>query len=271
MKTIFKICLCLLISINLYAQNKYSTEIECYSVLTNNVDVYLRIAESEIDLEKFKTVIRNGDISTLENTQISDMQLGSLTKTELKLLRNMYYAKEGYIFNDEELTKYFNQFYWYKPKTKDISFSRQKKNIIERIKLFEDESTIEYPIIKDEVIWKYWNYGADQKAPELKLKKDLSFEYTPWEGCTRLMSVEGKWSIADNKIELMIEEEKVLFGGYLISDDCPYIENGSIVVINYEKPIKIILPINKSLTYEEYKFPWGKNWIQIGSYDCFME
>lgn len=53
--------------------------------------------------------------------QLTQYDLASLSKVELKLMRNEIFARRGYIFKDEQLNKYFNQQEWYQPLFEDIS------------------------------------------------------------------------------------------------------------------------------------------------------
>ena len=57
-----------------------------------------RAWSDEIDLLRYKTVIRNGIIEEIDDKYLNDLQLGVLTKTELKLLRNFFMLKKGIFF-----------------------------------------------------------------------------------------------------------------------------------------------------------------------------
>ncbi|MCG8581408.1 MAG: YARHG domain-containing protein [Bacteroidales bacterium] len=46
----------------------------------------------------------------------SDIDLRTLSLSDLKLLRNEIYARKGYIFKSKELSLHFQKFQWYKPK-----------------------------------------------------------------------------------------------------------------------------------------------------------
>lgn len=253
-----------------FEKNKYSTDINCDYPLGYDVQRYLNSAEKNIDLEKYRTIISNGDIDAIENPYLDDLQLGVLNKTELKLFRNMFFAKKGYIFTDDELTKYFNQFKWYEPKSKDVTFTDREQSAIDRIKLFEADATVNYEFEKKSVLWECFNGGADQRGPLLKLNKDKTFEYTPAATINRVQNVCGTWNIANNKIVLSVKSENVFFGGYVADDTTPYIKNGTPVSIVYNQPIIITLPINKSETFEKYNFKFGESWIRIGSGDWYI-
>ena len=250
-----------------FEKNKYSTEINCEYPFTYDASRRIETAEKDIDLLRYKTIIRNGIIEEIEKPYLNDLQLGALTKTELKLFRNLFYAKKGYIFNDEELTKYFKQFPWYNPQSKNITFTDLENAAINKIKIFEAESTITYNFEKENIIWEAWNGGANERGPLLKLNKDTSFEYIPGQTINRLKKVKGKWSISNNKLILMAESEEAIFGGY---DHYDSFKNGTPVIIKYGDPVKITLPINESPAYKNYNLNWSDKWLMIGSSDYYI-
>lgn len=65
----------------------------------------------------------------------------SMTKEQLRLFRNMFYAKHGYIFKDEYLRDYFNSIegFEYKMNSKfsEVDFNEIEKKNIENIKQIE--------------------------------------------------------------------------------------------------------------------------------------
>ncbi|GHV54952.1 hypothetical protein AGMMS49579_16570 [Spirochaetia bacterium] len=65
------------------------------------------------DSQNFKNkIINNGDINMLKSI-INFQSLISFSKDELRLLRNMIYAKYNYSFKSNELRNYFSKFKWY--------------------------------------------------------------------------------------------------------------------------------------------------------------
>ena len=72
----------------------------------------------EIDLEKYKT-----------------------SKKDLKLLRNLVYAKHGYHFKSEELNNIFSEFDWYAVNLNfsEDDFSSKEKKLLKRIKKYESK------------------------------------------------------------------------------------------------------------------------------------
>lgn len=62
------------------------------------------------------------------------------SKEDLRLLRNLVFAKHGYKFKSEDLQKIFNQFEWYKenPNFSENDFSPAEKELIEIILRYEN-------------------------------------------------------------------------------------------------------------------------------------
>ncbi|MBR6154136.1 MAG: YARHG domain-containing protein [Treponema sp.] len=275
MKKGFALLFILSVIIPVYSQDdeisKYSKEINCEYPLSDDIAKWLDWAEEDLDLEKYKTIIRNGDISAIEEPYLNDLQLGVLTKTELKLFRNLFFAKKGYIFSDKELEKYYMQFEWYQPTTKNVTFTDREQIAINIIKLFEAESTIKYYYENRDIVWEQWNGGADQRGFLLKLNKNKTFEYIPGSVINRLTKLTGKWAISNNKIILSVEKEFVQFGGYIASHpNTPYIDKATPATITFDKPIKITLPLNESESDKIYNFTWSESWIMLGSSECYM-
>ena len=251
--------------------SKYAKEINGQNPETWRISERLESANMYYDLERYKTIIRNGDISAIENPYLNDLQLGVLSKTELKLFRNMFYAKKGYIFSDIELEKYYKQFEWYHPNTKDVTFTQSEQTSINKIKIFESESDTNYDYENRTIVWEQWNGGGDQRGYLLTLSNDNTFEYIPSHSLNRLRKINGTWSISNNKIVLTIETENVLFGGYVYQHpNTPYFTGGTPVLITYETPIKITLPLNETDVDKKYNFSWSEKWIKIGSTDCYI-
>ena len=76
-----------------------------------------------------------------------ESDLSSLSNHDLMIARNEIYARHGYIFNDAELSDYFNAQGWYSPRIKSDDFSEdmlseiEKKNI-QTIKALESGTPI---------------------------------------------------------------------------------------------------------------------------------
>lgn len=74
----------------------------------------------------------------------SEEELRSLTKNQLRILRNTFYAFQGYKFLSSDLTEFFNQFDWYKKMSMgdksndDIVIWPDEKLRVDLIKLIEE-------------------------------------------------------------------------------------------------------------------------------------
>lgn len=79
-------------------------------------------------------------------TELSKSDLYGLTPRQLTYLRNSIYARHGYVFNSDELNKYFNQFSWYYPDS-SVSGSvlnKTEQANVEMIKEYQKDYGKEY-------------------------------------------------------------------------------------------------------------------------------
>jgi hypothetical protein len=65
--------------------------------------------------------------------------LNSLSKYDLKIMRNEIFARYGYIFQTEDMRNYFNRQTWYTPRYSDVNsfLTKIEKKNIDLIKYFE--------------------------------------------------------------------------------------------------------------------------------------
>ncbi|MDR2942034.1 MAG: YARHG domain-containing protein [Treponema sp.] len=75
--------------------------------------LFLLIANDLFSNDFKNDIVYNGNIILLENP-IGASQLINFTPFELRILRNMIYAKYNYRFRRSDLREYFSQFSWYK-------------------------------------------------------------------------------------------------------------------------------------------------------------
>lgn len=125
MKKFLVILLCILVSLSLFAEEQ--------ALLTE----YFNSALDSMYPVKAKRVIF-GDVDILDDG-LSEFDLAVLSNEELRVLRNMIYARHGNIFTSEDLTVYYSNFPWYVPskKVSDSELSESELQLIERIRLFE--------------------------------------------------------------------------------------------------------------------------------------
>jgi hypothetical protein len=85
-----------------------------------------------------KIIVNNGYLPFL--SYLHDTDLAVLTKDELRILRNIIFAKYGRIFQSKDLTDHFSNFDWYKPQYQNVddSLTDADRWLIERIQSFED-------------------------------------------------------------------------------------------------------------------------------------
>ncbi|MDQ1772777.1 YARHG domain-containing protein [Labilibaculum sp. A4] len=120
-----------------YSYNDYEifadTLIETYKHTTQAVDYKYSLPDSVDGLDGVETKEKinyehyilktNGTFEKVRTTKeiFSRQDLLKLDKKTLRLLRNEFFARYGYIFKDKELTDYFSQMDWYNPRFKDVS------------------------------------------------------------------------------------------------------------------------------------------------------
>ena len=109
--------------------------------------------------------VQNGDLTLFDN-KISDLALAKMNNSELRLLRNMAYAKYGHIFNSEDLTKFYSQFGWYKPvkKVSDSELSEKELKLVNRITVFETRQETKASLKFGKEINGVWHISAVMPA-----------------------------------------------------------------------------------------------------------
>lgn len=135
-----------------YFQIYDDTLIEVSDSKIQAVDYSYSLPDSIDDLDDIETnksiVIHHYIIKPngrIEEIKVSDgiyhrSYLESLSKDELRLLRNTFYARYGYIFKSKDLFDYFSKNQWYHPRFKDVSnkLTAFEKYNIELIKEVEE-------------------------------------------------------------------------------------------------------------------------------------
>lgn len=106
-----------------------------------------------------------GNIDLLDE-QISDFDLAKLSNEDLRILRNIIYAKHGNIFSSNDLNEYFTNFSWYKPvkKISDSQLTEKELELIKRILIFEkrNENTKNIKIDENVGVYQlgYWGVAS---------------------------------------------------------------------------------------------------------------
>ena len=102
---------------------------------------------SESEIELATTVDACNDIEgynvILSERKLTEDDLAGKSKEELRLLRNMIYARYGYRFKSDDLYQHFSKYSWYAPTTSDGAYvygkmSETEKYNIDFIKQHEE-------------------------------------------------------------------------------------------------------------------------------------
>ncbi len=183
------------------------------SLLSNdNLKICEQFLHDEFDPNYFIKKIEQGDIS-FSNHYLSEIHLASMNKEQLKILRNFYFAKYGYIFKSDDLNKYFTKFNWYIPKINDQDnilkkFSEIESNSVNRISLFE-KNLNEKPLLNISYLNGKWHFGEtvgsgyDQRYI---FKNDKTFIFYPSEmwDLKNYAYLSGNFELSNGKLILSV-------------------------------------------------------------------
>jgi hypothetical protein len=98
-----------------------------------------------------------GDVDLLK-LKLDIFSLAQMDNQNIKFIRNMIYAKYGYIFDSQGLVEYFSRFNWYDPKYSDVNsfLTEIDKYNIQLIQMFETRNEDFSNIIWDDPVG-VWN------------------------------------------------------------------------------------------------------------------
>lgn len=177
----------------------------------------------------------------IENTKKSftSISLALLNKQELRILRNMFYAKYGKIFSSKDLSDYFENFFdWYEPEYQNVEDKLDKIEIenIKKIELFEKGYSIPENILKDDYIGTWIDFN--------------SYDYT---GTLQRYIIRN-----DNTITYYCSDGRDNFESFYGYDGIYTIENGFLII-----QIKKILYHDFSYIYSQYSAINGYSFSDI--------
>jgi hypothetical protein len=189
-----------------------------------------------------KRVVYNGFIQLLDS-EIPDSALAILSKEELRRLRNTIYAKYGMTFQSADLTKHFQQFSWYSPKSSNVEGQLKEvdKVNIENIQAFEN--AVPNPkVTKKDLVGKYieW-FPVPSWSPELEINTNNTIEKRRWDNEDNWT---GTYKIENGFLVVLVTEQGVSdyyskLANWQWPDGVTY-DNGK---ITYRVPIKMIFPV----------------------------
>jgi len=250
--------------------------------------IYNLDQEFEIEARYFDSLRKNrfenafrileGDISLLKY-RLSWHQVGQLSEDELSLLKNVILAKNGYIFDDSELSTFFERFDWYIPvnNSAESRFSDEDSynlNFIDGI--MNVFSTVSSSITDDHLVgvWHPSSIIPSARADVFVLFDDHSFiwDSSPMYIYDRLSQYSGNWKLEENTLVLNIDEYKWIAGGRIVPDTMNYpngLVDGTMKIIpTHDQPIQIRLPISENVLDPETAFefkPDGMARITFGN------
>jgi hypothetical protein len=116
------------------SNNYYSSEPQNGTESITDTDVTEEIIdESDEEMQEEMSVSQSNEFNeTLYERQLQESDIEGLSSNELELMRNMIYARHGYIFQRMDLLDYFKQYSWYYPKYSDVNDVYEMMSDIER-------------------------------------------------------------------------------------------------------------------------------------------
>ncbi|WP_022932769.1 YARHG domain-containing protein [Treponema bryantii] len=231
-----------------------------------------------------KIILGNID---LFSEYISDFDLAVLNNSDLRILRNMIYAKHGNIFSSSDLTNYYSNFNWYKPakKVKDSDLTEEELKLIERIKLFETRDEIKKNVILKnmEGVWQDYFIMAAGWSNRFVFyeNKNAEFIFSQMRYIPLAQEMHGTYEVKGNVLILKIKE--IIYNSYIPEYDkinmyeLDYIPNNR-NTITFKNPIEFKFPIknfelNKTWKQRNYStnedVEFTKDYIELGSFSYY--
>jgi hypothetical protein len=166
-------------------------------------------------------IIYYGYLSLLDR-EIPNTALAVLSKEELRLLRNAIYAKHGMIFQSNDLTTHFQQYSWYRPRSRNVETQLTEVDRINigNIQVFENAQP-NRNLRKNQLVGEYVNFfPVPSGSGHLHINDNNTIEINEW-------PIDGS----------------TYKGTYTI-------ENGFLIVLiaGYETPIKLVFPVSDEIS-----------------------
>lgn len=250
-----------------------------------SITEYYNNSLNELIPTKAKKIIL-GNIDLLSET-ISDFDLAILSNSDLRILRNMIYAKYGNIFSSSDLTNYYSNFAWYKPskKVKDSDLTEEELKLIERIKIFEtrDENKKNVNLKSMEGIWQDYFIMADGWSNRFVFYSDnkLDFLYSQMRYIPLAKEMIGTYEIKGNVLIFKVKE--IIYNSYTPKyDTIGFYDIWEIPdnrnTVTFKNPLEFKFPIknfelNKTWKQRNYStnedVEFTKDYIELGSFSYY--
>ena len=206
--------------------------------------------------------ISTGDLSLLER-RLNFFSLGLLTGEELRLLRNMIYAKAGYVFQSQSLNDHFRQFDWYRPvnNNNEIELSSLDRRNIHDIRSFEGIDRQQNDILSYDQLIGLWHKSLIMPSGFAEVFQfygngGFKYRFSQMRELPIIDSIEGHYRIEGNALVLSLK------GKYLHSgdDDIEYSgafghqwKNSRLEYAEYQRTI--VLPITSVFKAKDISGP----------------
>ena len=250
-----------------------------------SITEYYNNSLNELIPTKAKKIIL-GNIDLLSET-ISDFDLAILSNSDLRILRNMIYAKYGNIFSSSDLTNYYSNFAWYKPskKVKDSDLTEEELKLIERIKIFEtrDENKKNVNLKSMEGIWQDYFIMADGWSNRFVFYSDnkLDFLYSQMRYIPLAKEMIGTYEIKGNVLIFKVKE--IIYNSYTPKyDTIGFYDIWEIPdnrnTVTFKNPLEFKFPIKNfelKKTWKQRNYStnedveFTKDYIELGSFSYY--
>jgi hypothetical protein len=250
-----------------------------------SITEYYNSSLNELIPTKAKKIIL-GNIDLLSET-ISDFDLAILSNSDLRILRNMIYAKYGNIFSSSDLTNYYSNFAWYKPskKVKDSDLTEEELKLIERIKIFEtrDENKKNVNLKSMEGIWQDYFIMAAGWSNRFVFYSDnkLDFLYSQMRYIPLAKEMIGTYEIKGNVLIFRVKE--IIYNSYTPKyDTISFYDIWEIPdnrnTVTFKNPLEFKFPIKNfelNKTWKERNYStnedveFTKDYIELGSFSYY--
>ena len=128
-----------------YCLDEKSNRQNYYAIIEDGINA--RLVRGIKDEEDFGWVAGNEVLAEFPifyygGDDIKTYKIDNLDKSQIRLLRNLVYAKHGYPFKDKQLEELYSKFAWYKINNSfsESELSEQEKKFVQKCKYFEDKN-----------------------------------------------------------------------------------------------------------------------------------
>jgi hypothetical protein len=174
------------------------------------------------------TFVRSGRFNEFPQTMLILESIIECDRSELRILRNAFYAKYGYIFSSPDLNDFFNQLDWYEGTMRNVEsyLTADEKLCIARIQRIEanypqyvDDNLVGYwaemsnvSHVDSDILWRYFYWLDHKNSPDFDwynhikiypngvfyFQDDWFYNITG----TYAIGVYGLWSFTNNEFSI---------------------------------------------------------------------